>query len=137
MKNSGLVAVGHILAAKDQRGCQKALRHFCSIMLNDSILSEHLVDKSASKSLLDKFVSEGKATVENFSTFLTRILMKHDIDEQNIQLKVKKYIDQGRRYCLGKVAICPSNFQRSEAKNSSQLQNSCNVYAPTIHVVKI
>ena len=128
MKNSGLVAVGHILAAKDQRGCQKALRHFCSIMLNDSILSEHLVDKSASKSLLDKFVSEGKATVENFSTFLTRILMKHDTDEQNIQLKVKKYIDQGRRYWLGKVGICPSSFSEIRGKKSLKIAKFVNLY---------
>ena len=28
-------------------------------------------------------------------------------------------------------------FQRSEAKNLSKLQNSCNVYAPTVDVVKI
>ena len=28
-------------------------------------------------------------------------------------------------------------FQRSEAKNPSKLQNSCNLYVPTVDVVKI
>ena len=98
MKNSGLVAVGHILAMKDQKprpeGHQKALRHFCSVLYCDELLSkDYLVDKSSGTWLFDKFMSDSRANVENFSKFLTGMLMKHGTDEQIFQQKVRyRYI---------------------------------------------
>ena len=89
MKNSGLVAVGHILASKHQKGQTKALRHFCSVLYGDSTLSKILVDKNSCTRLFDKFFLDIRPTVENFSEFLTGILMKQGIDEINFQLKVR------------------------------------------------
>ena len=89
MKNSGLVAVGHILASKHQKGQTKALRHFCSVLYGDSTLSKILVDKSLCNQLFDKFFLDIRPTVENFSEFLTRILMKQGTYEINFQLKVR------------------------------------------------
>lgn len=89
MRNSGIVAVGHILSsAKDQKETLKALRKMVALMLAN--ISGEMLHASAF-ALFDKFMSVSKANLENFAVLAMGILMKHGSDELEYQLKVSQF----------------------------------------------
>ena len=89
MKNSGYVAVGHILASKEPRDYVKTLRYFCSVIFVN--LEEDLVCKSHGFGLYDKFMSTAThVTLSSFSKFLSGMLMNQATDELDFQIKVRK-----------------------------------------------
>ena len=88
MKNSGYVAVGHILASKEPQDYVKTLRYFCSVIFVN--LKEDMVCKSHGFGLYDKFMSTTtRVTLSTFSKFLSGMLMNHGTDELDFQLKVR------------------------------------------------
>ena len=89
MKNSGYVAVGHILASKEPRDYVKTLRYFCSVIFVN--LEEDMVCKSHGFGLYDKFMSTAThVTLSSFSKFLSGMLMNQATDELDFQIKVRK-----------------------------------------------
>ena len=91
MKNSGYVAVGHILASKEPRDYVKTLRYFCSVIFVN--LEEDMVCKSHGFGLYDKFMSTAThVTLSTFSKFLSGMLMNQATDELDFQIKVSNVI---------------------------------------------
>lgn len=87
MKNSGYVAVGHILSSKDQSDHFKALRHFCAILFCN--MDEDMVHKSSGFWLYDKYMASTQVTVESFSKLLNGILKNQTTDELEFQRQVR------------------------------------------------
>ena len=90
MKNSGFVAVGHVLATKVQKDYVKTLRYFTSVMFCN--MDEKFVHKEIGFWLFDKFMEATEASVSSFATLLNGILKKHEdseYDELDFQRKVR------------------------------------------------
>ncbi len=92
LKNSGYVAVGHLLANKEPDTYIKTLRHFCTVIFSN--VDENLIHKSSGFWLYDHFFhrSEVAVSVEGYSKFLSGILRKRDTDEFLLQLRVERLV---------------------------------------------
>jgi hypothetical protein len=88
MKNSGYVAVGHVLGMKDAKDHVKTLRHFCAVIFCN--MDEDMVNKSHGFGLYDKFMSSTSASVESFAKLLDGMLKRHGVDDLEFQLKVNR-----------------------------------------------
>ena len=81
MKNSGYVAIGHLIGGKSKEEIVKTLKHFISVMFN--ALDDNMINKVAGS--LDKFMEkmpkDTPITLQGFCKLLDVVLKKHGTDD--------------------------------------------------------
>ncbi len=88
MENTGLVAVGHLLANKSPDNYFKALRHFCTLIFCN--MDEKDIHKSSGFWRFDQYYKSVNVNVDSFGKFVNGILRRNDTDRFQLQLQIER-----------------------------------------------
>jgi hypothetical protein len=88
MENTGLVAVGHLLANKSPDNYFKSMRHFCTLIFCN--MDDKQIHKSSGFWRFDQFFKSVDINIESFGKFVNGILRRTDTDVFQLQLQIER-----------------------------------------------
>ena len=93
MKNSGYVAVGHLLASKNLSAdvdSKKALRNFLTVLFGR--MNEEIINSSTGFWRFDEFFENIEPSTENMAKFLRGILKQPNVDDHRFELEIERIV---------------------------------------------
>ena len=93
MKNSGYVAVGHLLVPtrlSEENDSKKSLRNFLTVLFGR--MNEEMVNSSTGFWRFDEFFEKIEPTTENMEKFLRGILKQPHVDDHRFQLEIERIV---------------------------------------------